>query len=38
MGMTKNIDRRGWLQLAAFVIVIAAVAAGAVVAVLVWLL
>jgi hypothetical protein len=36
--VTKEIDRKGWLQLVAFVVAIAAVAAGVVILVLVWLL
>lgn len=36
--MTKEIDRRGWWQLVAFVALAAALAAGVVVGVLVWLL
>lgn len=36
--MTKEIDRRGWWQLLAFVVLIAALAAGVVIAVLMALL
>jgi uncharacterized membrane protein YhaH (DUF805 family) len=36
--VTKDIDRKGWLQLVAFVATIAAIAVGVVILVLIWLL
>jgi hypothetical protein len=36
--LTKNIDRKGWLQLVAFVCAIAAVAIGVIITVLILLL